>query len=179
LQYFEQKTPIFPPNFSAKIFLKSKHLSQDLKSNGGHGTFRTEEMGMHEVLVKNEGETIRGAPHFLRSMPMSKKDYDGQLRFTQNKIFVSHRVVRHHATQLGLILTLVSLLHMYDTAQYENNVSCRYTVRRDVQLMIFFQIFHKRVSLVRASQVPEQGLVFRAGLSGHFLQQEFIPGSEL
>ncbi len=34
---------------------------------------------MHEVLVKNEGETVRGAPHFLRSMPMSKKDYDGKL----------------------------------------------------------------------------------------------------
>ena len=32
---------------------------------------------MHEVLVKNEGEAVRGAPHFLRSMPKSKKDYEG------------------------------------------------------------------------------------------------------
>ena len=54
------------------------HMNLDLKSNGGQATFRTEEMGMHEVLVKNEGEAVRGAPHFLRSMPMSKKDYDGK-----------------------------------------------------------------------------------------------------
>jgi hypothetical protein len=53
-------------------------MNLDLKSNGGQATFRTEEMGMHEVLVKNEGEAVRGAPHFLRSMPMSKKDYDGK-----------------------------------------------------------------------------------------------------
>ena len=33
---------------------------------------------MHEVLVTNEGEAVRGAPHFLRSMPQSKKDYDGK-----------------------------------------------------------------------------------------------------
>ena len=35
-------------------------------------------LGMHEVLVTNEGEAVRGAPHFLRSMPKSKKDYDGK-----------------------------------------------------------------------------------------------------
>ena len=33
---------------------------------------------MHELLVTNEGEAVRGAPHFLRSMPKSKKDYDGK-----------------------------------------------------------------------------------------------------
>ena len=33
---------------------------------------------MHELLVTNEGEAVRGAPHFLRSMPQSKKDYDGK-----------------------------------------------------------------------------------------------------
>ena len=33
---------------------------------------------MHELLVTNEGEAVRGAPHFLRSMPQSKKDYDGE-----------------------------------------------------------------------------------------------------
>ncbi len=44
---------------------------------GGRGFFQTDEMGMHELLVKNEGETVRGAPHYLRSMPQSKRDYDG------------------------------------------------------------------------------------------------------
>lgn len=34
---------------------------------------------MHELLVTNEGEAVRGAPHFLRSMPQSKKDYDGEI----------------------------------------------------------------------------------------------------
>ena len=29
-------------------------------------------------LVKNEGETVKGTPHYLRSMPKSKKDYDGE-----------------------------------------------------------------------------------------------------
>ena len=33
---------------------------------------------MHELLVTNEGEAVRGAPHFLRSMSQSKKDYDGE-----------------------------------------------------------------------------------------------------
>ena len=27
--------------------------------------------------VTNEGEAVKGAPHFIRSMPNSKKDYDG------------------------------------------------------------------------------------------------------
>ncbi len=49
----------------------------EMTSTGGQGMFRTDEMGMHEVLVKNEGEAVRGSPHFLRSMPKSKKDYDG------------------------------------------------------------------------------------------------------
>ena len=29
--------------------------------------------------MTNEGEPVRGAPHFLRAMPKSKKDYDGEL----------------------------------------------------------------------------------------------------
>ena len=65
------------------------HMNLDLKSNGGQATFRTEEMGMHEVLVKNEGEAVRGAPHFLRSMPMSKKDYDGKRSLVQMFRFLS------------------------------------------------------------------------------------------
>ena len=63
---------------TAEVIGPSGPVQMNLDLNGGHGTFTTEEMGMHEVLVKNEGETIRGAPHFLRSMPMSKKDYDGK-----------------------------------------------------------------------------------------------------
>lgn len=59
-------------------------MNFDLKSNVGIGSFRTEEMGMHEVLVRNEGEAVRGAPHFLRSMPMSKKDYDGLSNIIKN-----------------------------------------------------------------------------------------------
>ena len=49
----------------------------ELTPTGGQGRFLAEEVGMHEVLVKNEGEAVRGAPHFLRSMPKSKKDYEG------------------------------------------------------------------------------------------------------
>ena len=41
------------------------------------GHFTAREVGMHEVLVTNEGEAVRGAPSFIRSMPNSKKDYDG------------------------------------------------------------------------------------------------------
>ena len=33
--------------------------------------------GMHEVLVTNEGEAVRGCPNYVRSMPNSKKDYEG------------------------------------------------------------------------------------------------------
>ena len=36
-----------------------------------------QEYGMHEVVVTNEGEAVKGAPSFIRSMPNSKKDYDG------------------------------------------------------------------------------------------------------
>ena len=32
---------------------------------------------MHEVLVTNEGEAVRGCPNYVRSMPNSKKDYEG------------------------------------------------------------------------------------------------------
>ena len=58
------------------------YMNFDLGPNGGHGSFQPEEMGMHEVLVTNEGEAVRGAPHFLRSMPKSKKDYDGKTDFS-------------------------------------------------------------------------------------------------
>ena len=50
----------------------------DMTRAGGKGVFRADEVGMHEVIVKNEGEPVKGAPNFLRSMPKSKKDYDGE-----------------------------------------------------------------------------------------------------
>jgi len=55
----------------------SVYLNFDVGPDGGKGTFQPDEVGMHELLVTNEGEAVRGAPHFLRSMPQSKKDYDG------------------------------------------------------------------------------------------------------
>ena len=47
-------------------------------AGGGGAVFHPGEVGMHEVMVTNEGEPVRGAPHFLRSMPRSKKDYEGE-----------------------------------------------------------------------------------------------------
>ena len=92
------------------------HMNLDLKSNGGHGTFRTEEMGMHEVLVKNEGETIRGAPHFLRSMPMSKKDYDGEIfrLFSLNAIEHLSDEDKPKCDLLSL-LNIAAIRHFYRT----------------------------------------------------------------
>ena len=55
-------------------------LNFDIGPQGGRGFFQTDEMGMHELLVTNEGETVRGAPHYLRSMPQSKRDYDGEFK---------------------------------------------------------------------------------------------------
>ena len=46
-------------------------------------------MGMHEVLVTNEGEAVRGAPHFLRSMPKSKKDYDGMYKIDNSHLMIN------------------------------------------------------------------------------------------
>ena len=62
------------------------YLNFDLGPNGGRGSFQPDEMGMHEVLVTNEGEAVRGAPHFLRSMPKSKKDYDGNFNSLASRL---------------------------------------------------------------------------------------------
>ena len=53
------------------------YLDLNVDRAGARASFLTEELGMHEVLVKNEGEAVAGTPHFLRVMPKSKKDYDG------------------------------------------------------------------------------------------------------
>lgn len=67
-------------SITAEVIGPSGALPLDLSLNrdGGRATFLADEIGMHEVLVKNEGETVKGSPHFLRSMPKSKKDYDGK-----------------------------------------------------------------------------------------------------
>ena len=54
------------------------YLDLNVDRAGARASFLTEELGMHEVLVKNEGEAVAGTPHFLRVMPKSKKDYDGK-----------------------------------------------------------------------------------------------------
>ena len=43
----------------------------------GRGAFTAHEFGMHEVMLTADGEAVRGAPNYIRSMPNSKKDYDG------------------------------------------------------------------------------------------------------
>ncbi len=48
---------------------------------------------MHEVVVKNEGEAIRGTPHFLRSMPKSKKDYDGKPPVINGSIYFNYCIL--------------------------------------------------------------------------------------
>ena len=66
-------------------------LHMDFDPRDGKGSFTPKEYGnpcllrpsvssssgMHEVLVTNEGEAVRGCPSYVRSMPNSKKDYDG------------------------------------------------------------------------------------------------------
>jgi hypothetical protein len=52
-------------------------LHMDFDPRDGKGSFTPKEFGMHEVLVTNEGEAVRGCPGFVRSMPNSKKDYVG------------------------------------------------------------------------------------------------------
>ena len=63
------------------------YLDFDLGPEGGRGYFQPDEIGMHELLVTNEGEAVKGSPHYLRSMPKSKKDYDGKLSIKRNFLF--------------------------------------------------------------------------------------------
>ena len=66
------------------------YLNFDLGPDGGRGFFQPDEIGMHELLVTNEGEAVRGAPHFLRSMPKSKKDYDGKNFLRGTSLFLNN-----------------------------------------------------------------------------------------
>lgn len=53
------------------------YMDFEMNQSGGRGLFTTDDYGMHEVKVEADGEAVRGAPHFVRSMPRSKRDYDG------------------------------------------------------------------------------------------------------
>ena len=64
-------------NVQAEVSGPSGPVMAEFDPRDGKGSFTAQEYGMHEVLVTNEGEAVRGAPHFIRSMPNSKKDYDG------------------------------------------------------------------------------------------------------
>ena len=76
-----------PGNISAEVIGPSGPVFFDLDLEGNAtkrnvsskgGFFRADEFGMHEVVVTNEGEPVKGTPHYLRAMPKSKKDYEGE-----------------------------------------------------------------------------------------------------
>ena len=69
--------PVKLDTVDAKITGPSGPVQTDFNPRDGKGHFTATEYGMHEVVVTNEGEAVKGAPAFIRSMPNSKKDYDG------------------------------------------------------------------------------------------------------
>ena len=68
------------------------YLDLNVDRAGARASFMTEELGMHEVLVKNEGEAVAGTPHFLRVMPKSKKDYDGKECYKHWSLSISPKI---------------------------------------------------------------------------------------
>ena len=70
---------VIGPSGPVYLDLDMSELATGQGGGTARATFTTDEVGMHQVLVKNEGETVKGTPHYLRSMPKSKKDYDGEL----------------------------------------------------------------------------------------------------
>ena len=69
---------VIGPSGPVYLDLDMSELATGQGGGTARATFTTDEVGMHQVLVKNEGETVKGTPHYLRSMPKSKKDYDGK-----------------------------------------------------------------------------------------------------
>ena len=79
---------VIGPSGPVYLDLDMSELAAGAGGGTARATFTTDEVGMHQVLVKNEGETVKGTPHYLRSMPKSKKDYDGnKFLFFYKKIF--------------------------------------------------------------------------------------------
>ena len=68
---------VIGPSGPVYLDLDMSELAAGAGGGTARATFTTDEVGMHQVLVKNEGETVKGTPHYLRSMLKSKKDYDG------------------------------------------------------------------------------------------------------
>ena len=80
---------VIGPSGPVYLDLDMSELATGQGGGTARATFTTDEVGMHQVLVKNEGETVKGTPHYLRSMPKSKKDYDGEFA-KQLKYYEGH-----------------------------------------------------------------------------------------
>ena len=83
---------VIGPSGPVYLDLDMSELAAGAGGGTARATFTTDEVGMHQVLVKNEGETVKGTPHYLRSMPKSKKDYDGNeslISFLLSMLFTS------------------------------------------------------------------------------------------
>ena len=98
------------------------YLNFDLGPNGGRAFFQPDEIGMHELLVTNEGEAVRGAPHYLRSMPKSKKDYDGKLtHFAKNVKIDGGAMTRLDASSCSFYLTTIYGRHDINMDQMQKD----------------------------------------------------------
>ena len=71
------KSQVAIDQVSAEVSGPSGPVNIEFDPRDGKGHFTAKEFGMHEVLVTNDGEAVKGAPSYIRSMPNSKKDYDG------------------------------------------------------------------------------------------------------
>ena len=71
------KSQVAMEQVSAEVSGPSGPINIEFDPRDGKGHFTAKEFGMHEVLVTNDGEAVKGAPSYIRSMPNSKKDYDG------------------------------------------------------------------------------------------------------
>jgi len=71
------KSQVVMDQVTAEVSGPSGPINIEFDPRDGKGHFTAKEFGMHEVLVTNDGEAVKGAPSFIRTMPNSKKDYDG------------------------------------------------------------------------------------------------------
>ena len=91
---------VIGPSGPVYLDLDMSELAAGAGGGTARATFTTDEVGMHQVLVKNEGETVKGTPHYLRSMPKSKKDYDGN----KSLKIMSHKILHLPPDSLGTYL---------------------------------------------------------------------------
>ena len=95
---------VIGPSGPVYLDLDMSELAAGAGGGTARATFTTDEVGMHQVLVKNEGETVKGTPHYLRSMPKSKKDYDG------NELLISFLLSMHFNSS---VLRFTSIFSWY------------------------------------------------------------------